>query len=62
MGPLFLVGCDQKRVQYYSFLVKNPNDLSYNHRRIDIKIAPLIVDGAETALHDTLSHRYWDPF
>jgi hypothetical protein len=55
MGPLFLVDSDQKRVQYYSFLGKNPNDLSFNHRRIDLKIAPVYIEGVKT-VH--MNHRY----
>ena len=45
MGPLFLVGCDQKRVQYYSFLGKNPNDFSLNHMRINLNIAMAFIVG-----------------
>ena len=60
MGPLFLVGGDQERVQYYSFLVKNPNDLSFNHRRIDLKIAPVYIEGVKTVHHESSLHRYWD--
>jgi len=57
MGPLFLVGCDQKRVQYYSFLRKNPNDFSLNHMRINLNIAMAFIEGVENTTFVLFPHQ-----
>jgi len=40
MGPLFLICCNQKRVQYYCFFWKKPNDFPLNHRLFPVNITP----------------------
>jgi hypothetical protein len=59
MGPLFLVSGDQKRVQYYSFLRKNPNDFSLNHMRINLNIAMAFIEGVENTTFVLFQCQNW---
>ena len=53
MGPLFLVGGDQKRVQYYYFFREKTNDFLLKHGRFSVNIEPLGIDGMKALLHSS---------
>lgn len=59
MGPLFLICCNQKRVQYYCFFGKNPNDFTLNHQRFPVNIALVYIHSMETALHEVAVAAYF---